>query len=379
MLSSPNPIVNDAWGRAWNTINTLEWIPAAIEAPIATYPPFPSSAPSSRVRRGNSYLSQIDLTIADTTADLQHGVDESYTIDIAQSSQAVNITAKTIWGALHAFTTLQQLIISDGKGGLMVEQPVSIVDYPLYPYRGVMIDSGRNYISVAKIYEQIDGMALSKMNVLHWHIVDAQSWPIKLSAYPQMTGGAYSAQQTYSHTQIQSIIAYARACGVRIIPEIDMPGHASQGWTSVDPTIVACANSWWSNDVWAYHTAVEPNPGQLDILNNKTYEVVKNVYTELSGLFSDKIFHVGGDEIQTGCYNFSTLVQQYFAVDASRTYNDLLQIWVDTAIPMFKTVSDKTLMMWEDIVLNVSLSVPPLHRRPIRLALLVKRLNAYAS
>ncbi|KIW35341.1 uncharacterized protein PV07_02042 [Cladophialophora immunda] len=353
VLNSPyNQVVNDAWTRTWTTISTLKWAPVAVEAPISTFEPFPTATPSSRVKRWNSILIQIDLTVADTQADLQQGVDESYTIDVTQASQSVNITAQTIWGALHAFTTLQQIIISDGQGGLMIEQPVSIVDYPNYPYRGVMIDTGRNYIGIPKIYEQIDGMALSKLNVLHWHMVDAQSWPIQIESYPQMTQGAYSSQMVYSQDDVRSIIAYARARGVRIIPEIDMPGHASSGWTEVDPSIVACANSWWSNDVFAYHTAVEPNPGQLDILNNKTYEVVKNIYAELSGLFSDNIFHVGADEIQTGCYNFSTLVQQYFAQNSSRTFNDLLQIWVDTAVPIFTSVSNKTLMMWEDVVLN---------------------------
>ncbi|KIY01627.1 uncharacterized protein Z520_03179 [Fonsecaea multimorphosa CBS 102226] len=362
VLNSPyNQVVNDAWTRTWNTISTLKWAPVAVEAPISSFEPFPTATPSSRVKRWNSILIEIDLTIADTQADLQQGVDESYTIDITQASQSVNITAQTVWGALHAFTTLQQIIISDGQGGLMVEQPVSIVDYPNYPYRGVMIDTGRNYIGIPKIYEQIDGMALSKLNVLHWHLVDAQSWAIQMTSYPQMTQGAYSPQMVYSQDDIRSIIAYARARGVRIIPEVDMPGHASSGWTEVDPSIVACANSWWSNDVWAYHTAVEPNPGQLDILNNKTYEVIKNVYTELSGLFADSIFHVGADEIQTGCYNFSTLVQQYFAQNSSRDYNDLLQIWVDTAVPIFNSVSNKTLMMWEDVVLN---SYPHAHSVP---------------
>ncbi|EXJ70461.1 beta-N-acetylhexosaminidase [Cladophialophora psammophila CBS 110553] len=362
VLNSPyNQIVNDAWTRAWSTISTLKWVPVAVEAPISTYEPFPTATPSSRVKRWNSFLSQIDLTIADTQADLQQGVDESYTIDITQASQSVNITAKTIWGALHAFTTLQQIIISDGQGGLMIEQPVSIVDYPNYPYRGVMIDTGRNYIGIPKIYEQIDGMALSKLNVLHWHMVDAQSWPIQIESYPQMTQAAYSSQMVYSQDDIRAIIAYARARGVRIIPEIDMPGHASSGWTEVDPSIVACANSWWSNDVWEYHTAVEPNPGQLDILNNKTYEVIKNIYSELAGLFTDNIFHVGADEIQTGCYNFSTLVQQYFAQNSSRDFNDLLQIWIDTAVPIFTSVSNKTLMMWEDVVLN---SYPHAHTVP---------------
>lgn len=240
-------IITDAWNRSWASITTLKWVPAAIEAPIPKFQPFPTDAPSSKVKRWNSSLSQVDLTIADCAADLQHGVDESYTVDIIQSTQAVNITAKTVWGALHAFTTLQQLIISDGNGGLMVENPVSIIDHPNYPYRGAMIDTGRNFISLPKIREQIDGMALSKMNVLHWHMADAQSWPVQMQVYPQMTQGAYSPQSTYSQNDIRDLIAYARARGVRIIPEIDMPGHASQGWTSVDPSILACADSWWSN------------------------------------------------------------------------------------------------------------------------------------
>ncbi|KAL6241400.1 woronin body major protein [Rhinocladiella similis] len=344
-------IVTDAWSRSWNAMSTLQWVPAAVEASIAKFEAFPTETPSSyKIKRANSSLTQVEVSIADCGADLQQGVDESYTLAIGQSSPSVNITAKTVWGALHAFTTLQQIIISNGDGGLVVEQPVSIIDHPNYPYRGAMIDTGRNFISLPKIREQIDGLALSKMNVLHWHMADAQSWPVQMQVYPEMTEGAYSPRDTYSHNDIRDMVAYARARGVRIIPEIDMPGHASQGWSSVDPSIVACDGSWWSNDDWALHTALEPNPGQLDILNNKTYEVIKNVFGELAGLFGDSIFHVGGDELQTGCYNFSTAVQQYFAHNKSRTYDDLVQVWVDKAIPTFRSAANKTLMMWEDIL-----------------------------
>ncbi|EXJ95565.1 beta-N-acetylhexosaminidase [Capronia coronata CBS 617.96] len=350
--AAPSRLVSDAWNRAWTSISELKWVPAAVEAPISIFEPFPTAAASSRVRRSDPILIQVDLTIADGEADLQQGVDESYTVEITPASQAINITAETVWGALHAFTTLQQIIISDGKGGLMIEQPVSISDYPNYPYRGALIDTGRNFISLPKIFEQIDGMALSKMNVLHWHLVDAQSWPIQMKTYPQMTKDAYSPRNIYSQNDIRAVIAYARAHGVRIIPEVDMPGHASSGWAQVDPSIVACANSWWSNDVWALHTATEPNPGQLDILNNKTYDVIGNVYAELSSLFTDNIFHVGADEVHPGCYNFSSIVREWFAANASRTYDDLLQVWVDKAIPIFSSTANKTLIMWEDILLS---------------------------
>ena len=347
-------VVADAWSRASTTINTLKWMPAGVEVPISPFEPFPtaSASASSRIKRQESLLIQVDLSIGDTEADLQMGVDESYTLNITDSSQSVTIEAATVWGALHAFTTLQQLIISDGNNGLMIEQPVTIQDSPLYPHRGVMIDSGRNFISLKKIQEQIDGMALAKLNVLHWHLVDSQSWAVQMNVYPQMTKDAYSAAQQYSREDVKSIIQYARARGIRVIPEVDMPGHAESGWTQVDPSIVSCANSWWSNDVWDLHTALQPNPGQLDILNDKTYEVVGNVYTELSSLFTDNVFHVGGDEIQKGCYNYSTPISEWFAANQSHTYNDLLQHWVDNAFPIFQGVPNRTLILWEDVLLS---------------------------
>lgn len=314
-----------------------------------------SPTSTSKSKRNGAYggIYTVQVAVSNVNADLQHGVDESYTLTVSSGASTVSISAKTVWGALHAFTTLQQIVISDGHGGLMIEQPVTIQDAPLYPWRGVMIDTGRNFISVGKIQEQLDGMALAKMNVLHWHLDDSQSWPLQLSTYPQMTKDAYSARQTFSHGDIQGIVAYARARGVRVIPEIDMPGHSAAGWKQVDPSIVACANSWWSNDNWPFHTAVEPTPGQLDILNPKTYPIVQNVYNEVSSLFSDNYFHVGGDELQTGCYNYSTYISDWFAQDPSRTYGDLLQYWVNKALPMFtKNKPSRKLIMWEDIAIG---------------------------
>lgn len=356
LRNATSSVVSDAWSRALSTINTLQWVPAAVEAPIASYPPYPTATAAARKRwnrqPGQGQLSFVDVSIADASADLQYQVDESYTLTVTQSGQSVSITANTTWGALHAFTTLQQIIISDGNGGLMIEEPVSIVDSPLYPHRGIMVDSGRNFISVKKILEQIDGMALSKLNVLHWHLDDSQSWPVQLQTYPQMINDAYSTRETFSAADIKNVIGYARARGVRVIPEVDMPAHASSGWKQVDPSIVACADSWWSNDVWAFHTALEPNPGQLDIINNKTYEVVQNVYKELSGIFTDNFFHVGGDEMQVGCYNFSSNIQNWLAANTSRTYDDLAQYWIDHAVPIFQNSPNRRLMMWEDIAIN---------------------------
>lgn len=360
-----NELVQAAWQRAFQAITTLQWTPQAIEAPIATFEPFPgaSETPStsgSRVRRQWSDYggSPVTVTVDDSSADLQYAVDESYSLNI--TSAGISINAATTWGAVHAFTTLQQLVISNGQGQLVIEQPVTIVDKPNYPHRGIMLDTGRNFLSVKKIYEQLDGMALSKLNVLHWHLVDAQSWPIQMNTYPEMTKDAYSAREQYSHADIQGIVAYARARAIRVIPEVDTPGHAESGWSQVDPSIVACANSWWSNDDWALHTALQPNPGQLDILNPKTYDVVRGVYSELVTLFPENVYHIGGDEIQTGCYNFSDPITEWLTENTTRTYSDLVQYWVDHAFPIYNDSATRKLMMWEDIVIAPEhASIPP--------------------
>lgn len=349
-------ILADAWDRAWDSVIRLRWVPAATEAPISSFQPFPTPTPGGHkpVKRSSTSLQFVKVHVEDPEADLQHGVDESYTLDVKEDSDSISITAKTVWGALHAFTTLQQLIIFDGHGGLIIEQPVSIKDSPLYPYRGIMLDTARNFISLPKIFEQLEGMALAKLNVFHWHIDDSQSWPIWIDSYPEMVRDAYSPREIYSRNDIRHIVSFARARGIRVIPEIDMPSHSSAGWKRVDPEIVTCIDSWWSNDEWPLHTAVEPNPGQLDIINNKTYEVVRNVYNDLSDIFPDHWFHVGGDEIQPNCFNFSTHVTNWFAEDPSRTYNDLLQYWVDHAVPIFQEYSkERRLIMWEDVVLSV--------------------------
>ncbi|PYH28269.1 beta-N-acetylhexosaminidase [Aspergillus neoniger CBS 115656] len=351
---TPDFILANGWNRAWDTIVSLQWVPAATEGPFPSFQPFPTAA--AGVKRSSQALPTlqfVDVNISDVDADLQHGVDESYTLEVSESATSVVIEAPTVWGALHAFTTLQQLIISDGQGGLIIEKPVKIQDAPLYPYRGIMLDTGRNFISVNKIYEQLDGMSLSKLNVLHWHMEDTQSWPVQIDAYPEMIHDAYSSREVYSHADMRNIVAYARARGVRVIPEIDMPSHSASGWKQVDPQMVTCVDSWWSNDDYALHTAVEPPPGQMDIIYNGTYDVVREVYNELSSIFPDNWFHVGADEIQPNCFNFSSYVTQWFAEDPTRTYNDLAQYWVDHAVPIFQNYSNsRQLVMWEDIVLS---------------------------
>jgi hexosaminidase len=133
-LDAPDhAVLTSAFDRTTKTIAELKWIPQAVEAPIRSFDQFPTPIPGKKRRSKRQYgtgnctstLSTVKVELSDTHAQLQHGVDESYTMEIASGSDSVKISAKTVYGALHAMTTLQQIIINDGTGSMIVEQPVS--------------------------------------------------------------------------------------------------------------------------------------------------------------------------------------------------------------------------------------------------------------
>lgn len=348
VVHPPVPLVEEAFNRAIKSIISLKWVPAAVEEPISSFQPFPTDTAKSK-RDKSPEVHEISIVIKNSDADLQAGVDESF--EFNATSESIEITSETPWGALHALSTLNQIVFyDDEKDQYYLELSVEIVDWPNYSHRGVLIDSGRNFLTVSSILDQIDIMALAKFNVLHWHIVDSQSWPLSLEVYPEMVKDAYSKREIYTRDDLYYVIAYAKARGVRVVPEIDMPGHTRAGYLQLNTSVLACENSFWSNDVWAEHTAVEPPSGQLDILLNETYDVIKNIYDEVSKVFSDNFFHVGGDELHANCYNFSEATQKWYAEDPSRTPKDLNQYWVNNSVPIFKNTPNRKMVMWEDVV-----------------------------
>lgn len=317
------PLLEDAFVRTVSTIEKLKWHPFPIDD-------------FNTANGKNIKTSLVHIQVDDATVDLQLGVNESYTLKI--NTDGINIHAATTWGALHGLVSLQQLIIHTSEDKYVVPLSVTISDFPNFKHRGLMIDSGRNFLTVDSILEQIDIMALSKMNSLHWHLVDSQSWPVALESYPHMIKDAYSNDEVYSKNDLKYIVDYARARGVRVIPEIDMPGHARAGWKQVDPTIVECADAFWTD------AAVEPPPGQLNIESEKTYEVISNVYNELSDIFIDDVFHVGNDELQEKCYSAQLL--------PNNTVTDLLKRYLKKALPIFNKVNHRKLTMWDDVLLS---------------------------
>ena len=186
---------------------------------------------------------RVQITTSDKS--LQQGVDESYRLSIAE--QGIHISAPTVFGTMHALQTLLQLVAYSGdtdqelaehgrsQNNQLVESflfvihdtPISIRDRPLYPYRGLLIDTSRHFLPVDSIIlRNLDAMAMNKLNVLHWHLTDSQSWPYANQAYPEMAEqGAYCRECVYTADTIRMIVREAALRGIRVIVEVDLPGH----------------------------------------------------------------------------------------------------------------------------------------------------------
>lgn len=340
-----NKIVKEAYKRAIENIISLEWIPVAVEHEFIPVVQFEQVV---EFGLSGQELDTVKVEVADLEADLQHGVDESYTLQVAADSSEIEIIAETVWGVLHAFNTLRQIVIFDETTGkFIIEEPVVIEDAPLYPHRGIMVDTGRHFYPVSTIMKHIDALEMSKMNIFHWHFEDATSWPLYIPSFPNMTKDAYSRKEIYSTQDVKTIVEYAKARGVRVIPEIDIPGHSFSGWKQTDPEVMACATSEYSNNINSY---------QLDILYPGTYDVLETVYNDLSEIFPDNFFHMGNDELETTCFDYSKHIQEWLAEDPIRTHNDVLEYWVDHALPIMNQIPDRRLIMWEDAVLSDKIS-----------------------
>lgn len=176
----------------------------------------------------------VHIIVHSSDGALTWDTNESYRLDVvAKVDQViVQIDAMTVFGARHALETLSQLITADVGdseqiSGLLLVASARIEDRPVYRHRGLMLDTARNYLPISAIERTIDGMGASKLNVFHWHITDAQSFPLEIPSVPQLTRyGAYSAHKIYAPNDVRHIVEYAKLRGVRVIIEIDAPSHA---------------------------------------------------------------------------------------------------------------------------------------------------------
>src|SRR6266852_4719357 len=163
------------------------------------------------------------------------GEDESYALEV--SPDGAKIEAATPLGSMHGLQTFLQLMEVSPDG--FAAPAVKIQDKPRFPWRGLMIDVSRHFIPLEILRRNLDAMEAVKMNVFHWHLSENQGFRVESKKFPKLhtmgSDGFY-----YTQDEIRDFIAYARDCGIRVVPEFDMPGHstacllATQSWQA-DP------------------------------------------------------------------------------------------------------------------------------------------------
>lgn len=198
--------------------------------------PTPALFPLNGTIAGTLSSLRVDVLGADT--DLGMNTAENYTLVVPSSGGAALLTALNVYGALRGLETFSQIVSWQGpSSSSFVVGACSITDFSRFRFRSAMIDSSRHFVPVPTFYAFIDAMAYSKMNVLHWHVTDDQSFPFVSATFPSLAArGAWGAGRvdgsgppiallhSYAAADVQSIVAYARDRGIRVIPEFDSPG-----------------------------------------------------------------------------------------------------------------------------------------------------------
>ncbi|XP_044499377.1 beta-hexosaminidase 2-like [Mangifera indica] len=304
-------------------------------------------------------LQALHITVYDLVTPLQHGVNETYTLTVPCGGGDATLVAQTTWGAIWGLETFSQLVWGSPS---RVAVGVYVLDMPLFPHRGLMLDTSRNYYGVEDIKRTIRAMGANKMNVFHWHITDAHSFPLVIPSEPELSAkGSYGSGMVYTPDDVKEIVEFGLSHGVRVVPEIDSPGHTGS-WAEAYPEIVTCANMFWwpAGSDWL---AAEPGTGHLNPLNPKTYQVLKNVIADVVKLFPEQFYHGGADEIIPGCWKADPTIQSFLSNGG--TLSQALEIFVSSTFPFIVSLN-RTVVYWEDVFLDdlikVSSSyIPPEH------------------
>jgi hexosaminidase len=239
----------------------------------------------------------VSLSSADDT--LQLNCDESYSLfvpapDSGGAPANATLACATVYGCLRGLETFSQSVVATASGLLVVAQtPLLVEDAPRFAHRGVMLDTSRHFLPLATLRAVIDGLPFDKLNTLHWHISDAQSFPLASLAVPELARGAWAPAATYSLQDLHDIVRYAKYRGVRVVPEVDSPAHAAS-WAAGRPDIVLVCGTGYSS--------------LLDPSLEATYDAIAALFGELATVFTDDAFHIGVDEVPvdaSSCYNTS--------------------------------------------------------------------------
>jgi hexosaminidase len=263
--------------------------------------------------------------------------DESYMLTVAAGG--ATLTAPTVYGVLRGLETVTQLI-EQGPAGFGI-RAATIADRPRFPWRGLMIDACRHWIPSEVVKRNLDAMAVVKLNVLHWHLSEDQGFRVESKAYPLLhqkgSDGLF-----YSQEQVREIVRYAADRGIRVVPEFDMPAH-TQAWLVGYPWLSGGKGPFEISRTWGVMDPV------MDPTNEKVYVFLNTFITEMTALFPDAYFHIGGDEVNGKQWNASPAVAAFKKRRGMATNEDL-QAYFNRRVSAILKARGKIMVGWDEIL-----------------------------
>jgi hexosaminidase len=263
--------------------------------------------------------------------------DESYRLTVTPAG--ATLEAPTPLGAMHGLQTFLQLIQLTPQG--FAVPAVTIEDKPRFAWRGLMVDSGRHFIPLDVLYRTLDGMEAVKLNVFHWHLSEDQGFRMESKVFPLLTekgsDGLY-----YTQEQAKELIAYARDRGIRVIPEFDMPGHAG-AWFVGYPELASGTGPYHIERHWGvFDPAMDPT-------RESTYKFLDTFFGEMTALFPDAYFHIGGDECNGKEWDRNPRIQAWMR-EHNLKDDAALQAYFTTRVQELVTKHHKIPVGWDEIL-----------------------------
>lgn len=267
----------------------------------------------------------------------QLGEDESYHLEITPTQ--AQLSAPNPLGVLHGLQTFLQLVRTTPEGFSV--PAVIIDDQPRFPWRGLMIDAGRHFMPIPVIERNLDGMEAVKLNVFHWHLSEDQGFRIESKVYPLLqekgSNGLYYTQQ-----QVRDILGYARDRGIRVVPEFDVPCHTTS-WFAGYPDLASGPGPFKVETHWGvFDPAMDPT-------RESTYQFLDRFIGEMTGLFPDAYFHIGGDECNGKQWDANPRIQAFMRAQHLKD-NAALQSYFSGRVQKIVAGHHKIMEGWDEVL-----------------------------
>jgi len=278
----------------------------------------------------------ISVARADDTL-LALGSDESYVLEVTPAG--MKLSAVNDLGVLHGLETILQLVKASPNGFAI--PALRIDDSPRFPWRGLMIDTSRHFIPMEVIKRNVDGMAAVKMNVLHLHLSDNQGFRFESHKHPKLqemgSDGSY-----FTQDQLRDLVDYCRERGIRVVPEFDVPGHAT-AWFVGYPELASLPGPYEIERHWGiFDPAMDPT-------NDKVYDFLDKLYGEVTDVFPDPYLHIGGDEVNGKQWDASANIQK-FMKSHDLPDNHALQAYFNTRLLKVVEKHNRDMEGWDEIL-----------------------------